>query len=415
MVPVRAPADARLTVAQFQHHGQAPFGEPAGWAAESLQRWQPFGGGMRALGERATPAAAAAVKRHEAIAQRHLGCGLKRGVQAGANDEAAALRLVLPEAGEEFAAHILGEMAAHGQHFGAAQRAGQDGLCAGGDGLLRGNHALLQHAIQHPVAANARLFGEAQRVVVVGRLGQGGQEGHLGNGQLVQRLVEIGLGRGGHTIGLRAEEDFIEVDFQDARLGQGVLKADGQQRLTRFSQHGAIASDQHVLGHLLSNGGGTYHTPPAAILLDVRHDGAHHGNGIHAVVALEILVLSRDEGLLEAAGDGLDGHEDPAFGSEFGHEAAVTSVDSAHLRRRVIGEPAVIRQPGLQRPVQAESRDTAAQRHDGDQQEERADEAAEQPEWRPPGRRWRGKLARPWRHDRGLNLGQRRIHGAALP
>ena len=65
----------------------------------------------------------------------------------------------------------------------------------------------------------------------------------------------------------------------------------------------------------------------------------------------EALVLRADEGLGEAGRNGLDGHEDPPLGGEFGHEAAVGGVDARHLRRLVVGQPAVIGQVGRHLPV----------------------------------------------------------------
>ena len=58
-------------------------------------------------------------------------------------------------------------------------------------GDLRGDELLLGHAVDDIVAARNRVITAAERVIVVGSLGQGGEVGRFRHRQLVHRLVEI--------------------------------------------------------------------------------------------------------------------------------------------------------------------------------------------------------------------------------
>jgi hypothetical protein len=64
-----------------------------------------------------------------------------------------------------------------------------------------------------------------RRVVVVGRLGQCREKGCFSQAQLVERLLEVGIGGGGDAIGAGAQIYFVEVDFEDAVFAQRMLDA----------------------------------------------------------------------------------------------------------------------------------------------------------------------------------------------
>ena len=59
------------------------------------------------------------------------------------------------------------------------------------------------------------------------------------------------------------------------------------------------------------------------------------GVRIHAEMALEGLVFSRDEGLAHQRGDGGDGHEDAPLLGELGEEASVGGIQAGEHRRAV--------------------------------------------------------------------------------
>src|SRR5690606_17915755 len=108
------------------------------------------------------------------------------------------------------------------------------------------------------------------------------------------------------------------------------------------------------------------------------------------------------EGLLDAARDRLDRHEDAALGGELGHQPRIRRVDPAHLRRVVVREPAVVGK--LLRDVLV---DAVADRRagDGDRSDEdegQADDSAEEadPAPTPP------RLRTPWRRRLGVAGGR---------
>ena len=78
--------------------------------------------------------------------------------------------------------------------------------------LRRGDDVVVRHPVQHPVAPRPRRIGKSKRIVVVRRLGQGGQKRRLGQRELVERLVEIGLRRGGDAVRLQAEIDLVQIE-----------------------------------------------------------------------------------------------------------------------------------------------------------------------------------------------------------
>ncbi len=101
-------------------------------------------------------------------------------------------------------------------------------------GLVRGDVAIFQHAADHIIAA----IVEALRIAA-GSFRQRGQESRLGHGQLVETLVEIVQRGGGDAIGA-AEEDLVEIELEDMILGEGLLDAEGEDRLLDLARHGPL-------------------------------------------------------------------------------------------------------------------------------------------------------------------------------
>ena len=78
--------------------------------------------------------------------------------------------------------------------------------------------AVDDHLVDDPVAALQRAVCMLERMVVVGAFRQGGQIRGFRDRQLIDRLVEIGERRAGNAIGAEAEEDLVEVEFEDTVL-----------------------------------------------------------------------------------------------------------------------------------------------------------------------------------------------------
>ncbi len=322
---------------------------PGGRGRAASERAQPVRnaceGSSRATGP--LTAAMGAVVAHQPAAQHLVGGRLQRRVQAGADDEAALRRGFRAEAVDHLPPHFLAEPVGPGNHVRTVERAGDDGTGLRRCRLLRRDRLVVHHAVQHPVPPGARGLGEAERVVVVGRLGQRGEEGGFRQGDLVERLVEVGLRRGGHAVGLQAEIDLVQVELEDALLGQRLLDPDGEHRLLHLALQGAlVGAEQHVAGDLLGDGGGADRAAVPAHLHQVGDGRAGDGAGVDALVGPEILVLGGDEGLLDHVRNGGERHEDAPLLRQLGDQAVIAGIDPAHHRRLVLAQPVHRRQFG---------------------------------------------------------------------
>ncbi len=182
----------------------------------------------------------------------------------------------------------------------------------------------------------------AEGVVVVRPLGQRREVGDLRQRQVVDRLVEVGQRRGGDAVGIEAEENLVEVEFEDALLRVGLLDAQRQDRFLDLAVEGLLGGEQEVLRHLLRDRRGA--DQPRAAAGHVLQHGAGDAVKIEAGVLVEILVLGGDERLLDAVGNRLDRQVEPALVGVLGHQLAVVGVDARRHRRLVLGEHVVVRQ-----------------------------------------------------------------------
>ena len=237
------------------------------------QRHAPVAGDVDAL-HGAAPAALA-VEGDKAVDQHPPADLLQLGIERGADREAAvdalaaaaralgaAVEPVLAVHFNQLAPHFLGEVV--GGIDLRAERADVDleRLGLGGPRLLGGDVARLGHLVEDPVAALGGLLGPAEGMVVVGRLGQGGEVGGLLQRQLGQLLAEIVERGGGDAVRAHAEIDLVEVELEDLLLGEGALDADGEHRLLELAIELLLAGQQEVLGDLLGDGGGALGPPP---------------------------------------------------------------------------------------------------------------------------------------------------------
>ena len=202
-------------------------------------------------------------------------------------------------------------------------------------------------------------------MVVIRRLGQCSKVSNLRHTQLIQALVEIDLRGGGHAIGLLTKEDFIQIKFKNAILAERLFDTQRQNRLPRLAGEGPVRAHQHVLRHLLGDGGSATHAPPAAILLSGLDHGAQNAQGVNAGMFAKALILGRDESLLDALRNRLDRDKDAPFLRQFGHQPAIGGIDAAHLRGFIFGKPAIIRQILREMLIGAIGSDAARQNHCG--------------------------------------------------
>ncbi len=288
-------------------------------------------------------------------------------IDGGADGKAAFVELFLAIHVEEFTADLLHEIGSVADlHAAAAKRDFEIGA-AGFGRFIGGDEALLLHAGDDPVAPRERAFAVAIGVVVVRALGKRGEIGGLGDGEFVERLAEIVERGGGDTVGADAEIDLVQIELEDLVLGESLFEADRDQRLFQLAVERDVGGKQEVLGDLLRDRGGA---DEAAVLHDVHdivEDGADDAHRIDAAMAVEILVLGREEGIDHAGRNGGDGNVEAALAREFADEFAVARMHAGHDRRFVIGEPGIVRQILIEAP------DHVAARHQPAEEKHQAD------------------------------------------
>ncbi len=212
---LRLQADRQSSVGAFQHDGELPFGH-VGQRLDFAQRHAPVGAELDRLHRAAV--AAQRVVFQQAVLHRLAGDELHLRVERRAHRQAALVKRVLAVARDDLAADFLGEVFA-GEEVGAvAARLDAERLSLRLVGFLARDVAVLDHLVDDPVAALDRSLGVAERMVVRRRLGQRREVCGLSDGQLVDRFVVVGQRRAGDAIGAEAEEDLVEVEFEDAVL-----------------------------------------------------------------------------------------------------------------------------------------------------------------------------------------------------
>ena len=149
----------------------------------------------------------ALVVAHEPVDERLAGHRLHLRIERGADRQAALVELLLAVALGDLAADLLGEVAGGDGVRARSTR----GLTVSGSflrlvGLLALDVAVLDHAIDDPVAALERRLLLAERMVVVRRLRQRRQVGGLGERQLMDRLAEIVQRRRGDAVIARGRD-----------------------------------------------------------------------------------------------------------------------------------------------------------------------------------------------------------------
>ena len=153
-------------------------------------------------------------------------------VDGRAHRKAASEKFAFAEILGQLAADFIGEVIArrHGQAkavkvavLNGAQRHRDLGLIGG---LI--DIAVFLHFLQHEVPPRLQPVLAAHRVIIGRSLGQRGKECRFVRGQIGQRLVEIRLRGGGHTIGILAEEDLVHVEFEDLFFVQRFFQTSGK-------------------------------------------------------------------------------------------------------------------------------------------------------------------------------------------
>ncbi len=167
----------------------------------------------------------------------------------------------------------------------------------GGIGLGLGDVAVLDHFAQDVVAPGDRLRLVLRAAVLLGRLGQDRQEGHLGECQLIDVLVEIGAAGRLHAEAAPAERDFVEVECDDFLLAQDPFDAPREDHFLQLAADRVFVADEDILRHLLGDRRAALGTLVAADLGHVVEHRAQETADIDSAVGPEGLVLRRGIGV----------------------------------------------------------------------------------------------------------------------
>ena len=265
------------------------------------------------------------------LSQGARGLQLQFGVIGGADGQTPAEKFALAEIAAQLPTDFVGEVVsrrqalAEGFEIAVLDRQQRRSTRRVIGRLI--DIAVLEHLAQNKVPAIQRPFLGPHGVVGRWRLGQNGQIGGLFNRQFRQGLVEIGLCGGGHPIGILPEENLVQVQFQNAVLGQGFLNPRGKDQFLDLTLARALTPQEKVLHHLLGDGRGPAHVLATAL------EGVIGGRGnaarVIALVAIEILVLCRDKRLFDDIGDFIGGREQAAFFGEFVDQTPLTRINPA--------------------------------------------------------------------------------------
>ena len=258
-----------------------------------------------------------------------------------ADRETALVELLLAVALAEFAAHLLGEEAG-GESIGREDaRIDAERLGLRLFALLARDVAVLDHAVDDPVAPFDRPFAFLERMIIGRRLRQGGEIGGLRDGQLVHGLAVIVQGRGGDAVIAETEIDFVQIKFENLVLRIGALDPEREKRLPDLALERPLVGQEKILGDLLGDGRGAL---DALAALREHEQGAQDAFGIDAGMGVEILVLGGDEGLLDERRDGGDRQIEAPLARIFGDKRSVARMNTRHHRRLVVLESRIIRQ-----------------------------------------------------------------------
>jgi hypothetical protein len=202
--------------------------------------------------------------------------------------------------------------------------------------LVLANVAVAVHLAQHIVAAVERLLRCPDRIIVRRRLGQHREIGRFGQRQVADVLIEIGARRRLDAVGVAAEEDGIEIEFQNLLLGQGGFEAEGKDRLARLAANIIAGVPQQIFGDLLSDRRATLRAAAAqhALLGEIEH-GSDQAREIDSVVVEEILVLGREKGMDDERRIFVVAELDPPFARESLDRSAVIAAHVGRKRRLI--------------------------------------------------------------------------------
>ncbi len=245
--------------------------------------------------------------------------------------------------------------------------------------VFRAHRTVLDHAIDHVVAAFDGAVALPIGIKIAGSLGQRREIGRFRHGQLMHGLVEIDQRRRGDTVGAEAEIDLVEIEFENLVLGIGALDFQRQQRLLGLALEGDFVGQQEVLGDLLGDGGGALRAAVAAVILEIDHRRAGDSRKIQTAMLVKILIFRCEEGVDDQLRHRLDRDIESALSRVFRDQRTVRRMHTGHDGRFIVPQLRIVGQVLGKMPHQACGRGHADQKQNGPRREQKPEETECQP------------------------------------
>ena len=111
-----------------------------------------------------------------------------------------------------------------------------------------GDLAQVEHAVQDLVAPLNGIFGVADGIVEAGAVHQAGEQGRLGEGEVLGGGAEEIPRRGLDAVGVPVEEHDIEVALKNLVLGVLLLQLNGEFHLAHLVAHVLLPAEDDLIG-----------------------------------------------------------------------------------------------------------------------------------------------------------------------
>ena len=207
-----------------------------------------------------------------------------------------------------------------------------DRLGGGGVILVLGDVPLRVHLVQHVVAALHQLFRVGEGVVLGGVFGDGGQNGALREGQILDMLAEILVGTGLHAADDTGQRDGVEVGLKDRLLTVFVGQAERAEDLAHLTHLIGLVITGQVFDQLLLQRGSTLLGAVERVVGELVEGGTDGTLDVDAGLVVEVLILDGDNGVLQVLRHGGKLTPDAVFAfGQLGVFIAVYIVDNGGL------------------------------------------------------------------------------------
>ncbi len=205
-----------------------------------------------------------------------------------------------------------------------------------------GDQPLVEHGLEGLVAPDATVHGMDERIEVVGRPDQAGQQGASRDREILGVDPEVRPRGGLDAIRTLAEVHGVQVLGQDLVLRQAILQLPRQDGLVDLPPEGLVVPNVELLHQLLGDRGPSLDDLSGR---DVGVRGTNDRSQVEPVVIEEPLVLHRDGRIADRLRHlGAGEHHAIFAGVELGDQAAVGREEERRLGERdrsfaIVGQP----------------------------------------------------------------------------